>query len=110
MSVMSVMPSPASRRPRGRAITALAAVDSVLAVLAPVTASAAAPPSPVARRRPPSPAAATAAPGGRSYGCPDRPQRPPYNGTMSGAPSRAASAVRSSGWRCDSRSASTRFS
>src|SRR3954447_10885106 len=25
-----------------------------------------------------------------------------YNGTMSGAPSRAASAVRSSGWRCDS--------
>lgn len=33
-----------------------------------------------------------------------------YNGTMSGAPSRAASAVRSSGWRCDSRSASTRFS
>lgn len=33
-----------------------------------------------------------------------------YSGTMSGAPSRAASAVRSSGWRCDSRSASTRFS
>ncbi|TSB26720.1 serine hydrolase domain-containing protein, partial [Streptomyces benahoarensis] len=33
-----------------------------------------------------------------------------YRGTMSGAPSRAASAVRSSGWRCDSRSASTRFS
>ncbi|GGY71278.1 hypothetical protein GCM10010385_21190 [Streptomyces geysiriensis] len=33
-----------------------------------------------------------------------------YLGTMSGAPSRAASAVRSSGWRCDSRSASTRFS
>lgn len=31
-------------------------------------------------------------------------------GTMSGAPSRAASAVRSSGCRCDSRSASTRFS
>lgn len=36
--------------------------------------------------------------------------REPYNGTMSGAPSRAASAVRSSGCRCDSRSASTRFS
>lgn len=34
----------------------------------------------------------------------------PYSGTMSGAPSRAASAVRSSGWRWDSRSASTRFS
>lgn len=33
-----------------------------------------------------------------------------YSGTMSGAPSLAASAVRSSGWRCDSRSASTRFS
>ncbi|MFG2139416.1 serine hydrolase domain-containing protein [Streptomyces sp. NPDC048650] len=33
-----------------------------------------------------------------------------YSGTMSGAPSRAASAVRSSGCRCDSRSASTRFS
>ncbi len=34
----------------------------------------------------------------------------PYpNGTMSCAPSRAASAVRSSGWVCDSRSASTRF-
>ncbi|KAB1988696.1 serine hydrolase [Streptomyces triticiradicis] len=32
------------------------------------------------------------------------------NCTMSGAPSRAASAVRSSGWRWDSRSASTRFS
>lgn len=32
------------------------------------------------------------------------------SGTMSGAPSRAASAVRSSGWRWDSRSASTRFS
>ncbi|GHA55112.1 hypothetical protein GCM10010330_03090 [Streptomyces tendae] len=38
------------------------------------------------------------------------PARPPYRATMSGAPSRAASAVRSSGWRCDSRSASTRFS
>ncbi len=36
--------------------------------------------------------------------------RAAYSGTMSGAPSRAASAVRSSGWRCDSRSASTRFS
>ncbi len=35
---------------------------------------------------------------------------PPYSGMMSGAPSRAASAVRSSGCRCDSRSASTRFS
>ncbi|GAA2414713.1 hypothetical protein GCM10010378_68240 [Streptomyces viridochromogenes] len=33
----------------------------------------------------------------------------PYRGTMSGAPRRAASAVRSSGWRWDSRSASTRF-
>lgn len=33
-----------------------------------------------------------------------------HSGTMSGAPSRAASAVWSSGWRCDSRSASTRFS
>lgn len=31
-------------------------------------------------------------------------------GRMSGAPSRAASAVRSSGCRCDSRSASTLFS
>lgn len=35
---------------------------------------------------------------------------PPYSGMMSGAPSRAASAVRSSGCRCDSRSASTLFS
>ncbi|WP_028963901.1 serine hydrolase domain-containing protein [Streptomyces thermolilacinus] len=35
---------------------------------------------------------------------------PPYSGTMSGAPSLAASAVWSSGWRWDSRSASTRFS
>lgn len=32
------------------------------------------------------------------------------SGTMSGAPSLAASAVRSSGWSWDSRSASTRFS
>ena len=32
------------------------------------------------------------------------------NGTMSGAPSRAASAVSSFGWRCASRSADTRFS
>ncbi|GAB2778424.1 hypothetical protein GCM10027073_08740 [Streptomyces chlorus] len=42
--------------------------------------------------------------------CADGPAAPPYSGTMSGAPSRAASAVRSSGCRCDSRSASTRFS
>ncbi|GAA2290549.1 hypothetical protein GCM10010431_04930 [Streptomyces kunmingensis] len=33
-----------------------------------------------------------------------------HNGAMSGAPSRAASAVRSSGCNWDSRSASTRFS
>ncbi|GGS64837.1 hypothetical protein GCM10010206_29130 [Streptomyces cinerochromogenes] len=33
-----------------------------------------------------------------------------YSGTMSGAPSLAASAVWSSGWSWDSRSASTRFS
>ena len=36
--------------------------------------------------------------------------RASYSGTMSGAPSRAASAVRSSSCRWDSRSASTRFS
>ncbi|MFE9728486.1 serine hydrolase domain-containing protein [Streptomyces sp. NPDC005794] len=42
---------------------------------------------------------------------PDRPQSlsVPQRGTMSGAPSRAASAVRSSGCRWDSRSASTRL-
>ena len=39
-----------------------------------------------------------------------RPGGSGYSGTMSGAPSRAASAVRSSGWSWDSRSASTRFS
>ncbi|GGZ88433.1 hypothetical protein GCM10010329_05700 [Streptomyces spiroverticillatus] len=43
------------------------------------------------------------------YGIRPDPGPTPYSGTMSGAPSRAASAVRSSGWRCDSRSASTRF-
>lgn len=40
----------------------------------------------------------------------DGPGKRDQIGTMSGAPSRAASAVRSSGCRCDSRSASTRFS
>lgn len=42
-------------------------------------------------------------------GPPDR-REARQRGTMSGAPRRAASAVRSSGCRCDSRSASTRFS
>jgi hypothetical protein len=49
-----------------------------------------------------------ALPPGGSQG--SRPALCRYSGTMSGAPSRAASAVRSSGWRWDSRSASTRFS
>ncbi len=40
----------------------------------------------------------------------DVPETAGQRGTMSGAPSRAASAVRSSGCRWDSRSASTRFS
>jgi hypothetical protein len=44
------------------------------------------------------------------YGLTTDSLRTHYNGTMSGAPNRAASAVRSSGCRCDSRSASTRFS
>ncbi len=49
---------------------------------------------------------------GRGKAAPPVPPSPDrqLSGTMSGAPSRAASAVRSSGCRCDSRSASTRFS
>ncbi len=47
----------------------------------------------------------------RTASGPDSPSSPGHpSGNMSGAPSRAASAVRSSGCRCDSRSASTRFS
>ncbi|MEV5443852.1 serine hydrolase [Streptomyces sp. NPDC052644] len=67
------------------------------------------------------PRARSEAPPGTRPGVPDvrgrdtrasgqRPCAAPYSGTMSGAPSLAASAVWSSGWRCDSRSASTRFS
>ncbi|GAA2979446.1 hypothetical protein JCM13580A_25420 [Streptomyces drozdowiczii] len=48
--------------------------------------------------------------GGARGGVRGTPLNARQSGTMSGAPSRAASAVRSSGWRCDSRSASTRFS
>ncbi len=64
---------------------------------------------PTAEFRPPSCQGGRRAPHIGASRCPVRPAAPPQRGTMSGAPSRAASAVRSSGCRWDSRSASTRL-